>query len=159
MGAVMEVLVEPVVRHQTELTELLSALVAFRDGDSSVRLPMTWSGVPGKIADVFNEIAELNQRMTQELVRLRESVGKEGRLTQRGAVAEARGSWQRSLEAVNDLIDDLVHPISETSRVIGAVAQGDLSQTTALEVEDRPLKGEFLRTARTINKMVQQLGS
>ena len=60
---------------------------------------------------------------------------------------------------MNELIDDLVHPTSETARVIGAVAQGDLSQNMALEIDDRPLQGEFLRTARTINKMVQQLGS
>src|SRR5207248_11795778 len=62
-------------------------------------------------------------------------------------------------DSVNDLIDDLVHPTSETARVIGAVAQGDLSQTMALEVDDRPLQGEFLRTAKIVNKMVDQLGS
>src|SRR6185369_3446270 len=61
--------------------------------------------------------------------------------------------------SVNALISDLVHPTSETARVIGAVAQGDLSQTMALEVDDRPLQGEFLRTARTINTMVEQLGA
>src|SRR4029079_6859254 len=64
-----------------------------------------------------------------------------------------------SVESVNELIGDLVHPTSETARVIGAVAQGDLSQTMALEVDDRPLQGEFLLTARTINKMVDQLSS
>ena len=63
------------------------------------------------------------------------------------------------MDSVNDLIDDLVHPTSETARVIGAVAQGDLSQTMALEIEDRPLQGEFLRTAKIVNKMVDQLGS
>ena len=45
------------------------------------------------------------------------------------------------------------------ARVIGAVAQGDLSQTRAIEIEGRPLKGEFLRTARTVNTMVNQLSS
>ena len=39
------------------------------------------------------------------------------------------------------------------------MAQGDLSQTMALEIDDRPLQGEFLRTAKTVNKMVDQLGS
>src|ERR1043165_8518229 len=146
-------------RRASEMAPLLSALCALRDGDASVRLPAEWTGVPGKVADVFNEIAELNQRMMQELVRLSTTVGKEGRLTQRGALVGARGSWQRSVDAVNELIDDLVHPISETARVIGAVAQGNLSQTMALEIEERPLKGEFFRTAKTINKMVQQLGS
>src|SRR5262245_48069050 len=158
----MDTTVEPApqtVRRDAEMSTLLAALCALRDGDSTVRLPAEWTGVPGKVADVFNEIAELNQRMTQELERLSTAVGKEGRLTQRGSLVEARGSWRRSIGAVNELIDDLVHPISETARVIGAVAQGNLSQTMALEIEDRPLKGEFLRTAKTINTMVRQLGS
>ena len=72
---------------------------------------------------------------------------------------DVSGFWRESVDSVNDLIDDLVHPTSETARVIGAVAQGDLSQTMALEIQDRPLQGEFLRTAKTINKMVEQLGS
>src|SRR5882724_6393305 len=45
------------------------------------------------------------------------------------------------------------------ARVIGAVAKGDLSQSVALEIQGRPLKGEFLRIARTVNTMVNQLGS
>src|SRR5439155_1086774 len=53
----------------------------------------------------------------------------------------------------------LVHPTRETARVIGAVAQGDLSQTMALEIDERPLEGEFLKTAKLVNKMVDQLGS
>src|SRR5205823_1968844 len=64
-----------------------------------------------------------------------------------------------SVDSVNELIADLVHPSSETARVIGAVARGDLSQTMALEVDGRPLEGEFLRTAKTVNKMVDQLSS
>src|SRR5256884_4662305 len=56
------------------------------------------------------------------------------------------------------LIDDLVHPTMEVARVIGAFAQGDLTNTMALHIEGRPLEGEFLRTATTINAMIQQLG-
>src|SRR5205085_2171951 len=47
----------------------------------------------------------------------------------------------------------------EMARVIGAVAKGDLGQTVAIEIEGRPLQGEFLRTAKTVNTMVAQLGS
>src|SRR5205085_1238375 len=41
----------------------------------------------------------------------------------------------------------------------GAVAKGDLSQTMSLEIEGRPLEGEVLRTAKTGNTMVDQLGA
>src|SRR5205814_1913544 len=80
-------------------------------------------------------------------------------LNQRATLGDLSGSWTESVASVNALIDDLVHPTSETARVIGAVAQGDLSQTMALETDDRPLQGEFLRTAKIVNRMVDQLGS
>jgi methyl-accepting chemotaxis protein len=137
----------------------LSALTALRKGDLSVRLPLDWTGVAGKVADTFNEVIELNERTANELKRISIVVGREGKINERASVAAVSGCWKNSLDCVNTLIGDLVHPTSETRRVIGAVAQGDLSQSVALEIGDRQLQGEFLRTARTINKMVDQLGS
>jgi HAMP domain-containing protein/signal transduction histidine kinase/DNA-binding response OmpR family regulator len=144
---------------EMQMTALLGALTALKRGDSTVRLPGDWSGLAGKVAETFNEVVELNERTADELVRLSKSVGKAGKLRQRASLGDVRGFWKVNVDNVNELIDDLVHPTSETARVIGAVAQGDLSQTMALEVDDRPLQGEFLRTAKTINKMVDQLGS
>jgi HAMP domain-containing protein/signal transduction histidine kinase/CheY-like chemotaxis protein len=138
---------------------LLNALTALKYGDFSVRLPLDWVGVAGKTADTFNEVVTLNQRMAGELVRLRQSVGREGRINQRASLGEVEGAWRESVELINDLIADLVQPTSEMARVIGAVALGDLSQTMAIEIEGRSLQGEFLRTARTVNTMVNQLSS
>src|SRR5271165_4253370 len=138
---------------------LLNALATLKSGDFSVRLPLDWIGIAGKVADTFNEVVALNQRMSRELGRLRESVGREGRINQRASLGEVDGTWAESVELVNDLVADLVRPTSEMARVIGAVAQGDLSQTMAIEIEGRPLKGEFLSTACTVNTMVNQLSS
>src|SRR5262249_35594045 len=130
-----------------------------KKGDFSVRLPLDWTGVAGKVADTFNDVMELNERMANELERISRVVGKEGRINQRASLGDVKGAWEDSITSVNALIGDLVHPTSETARVIGAVAQGDLSQTMALDTDGRQLQGEFLRTATTINKMVDQLGS
>ncbi len=145
----------------TELdkVELLKVLLAFRRGDFSVRLAPNLSGLDGKIADAFNDVIEINQKLAQELERINFTVGTEGRLSQRAGIGDLSGSWKDSVENVNNLITNLVHPTSETARVIGAVAKGDLSQTMAVDHEGRPLKGEFLRTAKTVNTMVEQLGS
>src|SRR5947209_715959 len=153
--AAVEELTSPAI----DMTALLSALTALKKGDFSTRLPLEWTGVAGKVADTFNDVIELNQRMALELERLSRVVGKEGKIAQRASLGDVTGSWASSISYVNDLIDDLVHPTRETARVIGAVAQGDLSQTMALEIDDRPLEGEFLRTAKLVNKMVDQLGS
>jgi methyl-accepting chemotaxis protein len=143
-----------------DASALLGALVAFRDGDFSVRLPVDRTGVAGKIADTLNEIIRRNERMAGELARISNAVGKEGKITQRASLdGSATGDWSECIQSVNDLIGDLMQPSTEIARVIGAVAKGDLSQTMALEVDGRTLRGEFLHTARVVNTMVEQLNS
>ena len=65
------------------LEELLRALQAMQAGDFSVRLPGSQTGILGKIADTFNDIVSTNQRMAQQLERVGEVVGKEGKTRQR----------------------------------------------------------------------------
>src|ERR1700729_2587943 len=146
-------------REVGETKVLLKALTSLKHGDFSVRLPLDWVGIAGKTADTFNEVVTLNQRMARELVRLRQSVGREGRINQRASLGEVGGTWAESVELINDLIADLVQPTSEMARVIGPTAQGDASQTMASEIDGGSLRGEFLRTARTVNTMVNQLSS
>ncbi len=146
--------IEPTISSQ-----LLDGLIALREGDFSHRLPTDLTGVDGKLADTFNDVIAMNRRMAEELARISRVVGTEGRLSARASVGDVRGSWAASIDSVNALIADLVHPTTETARVIGAVAKGDLSQTMALEVDGRPLQGEFRKTAVTVNTMVDQLGS
>jgi methyl-accepting chemotaxis protein len=110
--------------------QLLSALDAFKKGDFSVRLTES-AGVAGKVAEAFNEVVELNERLVGELERISQVVGKAGRLNQRATLGDVGGSWADAISSVNALISNLVHPTVETSRVIGAVAKGDLSQTMA----------------------------
>src|SRR5881396_593646 len=139
--------------------KLLEVLTALRHGNFAPRLPLRWTGVAGKIADTVNEVMDTNQRMARELERLARVVGKEGKINHRASVSDFSGLWAASIESVNTLVGDLVHPTSEVARVIGAVARGDLSQTMALDFDGRSLQGEFLRTAKTVNRMVEQLGA
>ena len=136
---------------------LLMAMVAFRDGDFSVRLPTDWLGANARIAEAFNQTIAQKQRISSEVTRLSETVGKEGRLKQRMSLPGAIGGWAKDSESINTLIDDLVRPTTEIARTIGAVAKGDLGQSMELEVDGRTLKGEFLRSAKLVNTMIEQL--
>jgi signal transduction histidine kinase/CheY-like chemotaxis protein/HAMP domain-containing protein len=138
---------------------LLQVLTAYRNGDFSVRMPSTWTGLAGKVADVLNEVIGESQRFAWELQRLARTVGKEGRINQRLFTGDARGEWAESRRAVDDLVEDLVSPHVEVAQVIEAVARGDLSQTVPMDVEGRPLQGQFAGTARTVNRMVSQLSA
>ena len=141
-----------------DLSVILGALHTMRDGNFSVRLPGSWTGLPGKIADAFNEIVAANQQMTEELRRVGQVVGKEGKTRERTRFHESRGAWGEMELSVNALVEDLLRPTAEVTRAIGAVAQGNLTQTVRLDVDGRPLEGEFLRSANIVNTMIQQLG-
>jgi len=139
--------------------QLLATLGAMRDGDFSARLPSDWTGLDGKVADTVNQIASRMERSNVNLLRLRHAVGEEGQLGERLAVGDSVGGWAERIEAINVLVDDLSLPTEEMGRVIGAVAKGDLSQSMPLEVRGRPLRGEYLSTAKLVNGMVGQLGA
>ena len=143
--------------HPTDLHELQQAMEAMRAGDFSVRLPAGRDGPLGRIAVLFNEIVGANQNMAQQLERIGKSVGEQGRTRQRVKFGISTATWGDMESSVNGLIDDLVWPTTEVTRVIGAVAQGDLLQTVRLDVDGRPLKGEFLRAATIVNTMIKQL--
>ncbi|HEY5661165.1 MAG TPA: HAMP domain-containing protein [Gaiellaceae bacterium] len=138
---------------------MLDALRAARDGDVDVRLDGRKSGVMGDVAKAFNQLAERRERLTEELDRVAKVVGREGRLTARVDVKGAKGSWRRSQDSVNSMIDDLVRPTVEVSRVLNAVAEGDLSQKMTMQIDGRPVKGEFRRIGTTVNTMLDQLSS
>jgi CheY-like chemotaxis protein/signal transduction histidine kinase/HAMP domain-containing protein len=140
------------------LGTILQSLQTMKEGDFSVRLPVTWTGLAGKIADNFNEIVAANEQMTSELKRVGQAVGKEGKTRERLRIEHRRGEWDDIEVSVNTLVEDLLWPTTEVTRAIAAVAQGNLTQTVRLDVDGRPLEGEFLRSADIVNTMIQQLG-
>ena len=137
---------------KVEAEVLLGVLAQARAGDFAARMPLHWTGVAGKVADSVNEILASNQALGVELERVSRVVGKEGRLSQRVSFHGTDQVWAGCLESVNSLIEDLVRPSNEMQRVIGAVADGDLSKKVSVDVQ-----GEMLELKNTINGMVDQL--
>ncbi|MGW2649096.1 HAMP domain-containing protein [Streptomyces sp. NPDC001393] len=147
------------------LNRLLAALVSMRDGNFRKRLTVSGDGVMSEIAAVFNEVADRNLHLTGELSRVRRMVGREGKLTERLEKGACEGSWASAIDASNALVDDLVWPVSEVSRVLTGVAEGDLLLRMELRTQaldggtGHPLRGEFLKVGRTVNNLVDQLST
>jgi HAMP domain-containing protein/CheY-like chemotaxis protein/signal transduction histidine kinase len=139
------------------LSLLLQGLQAVRGGDFSARLPTDQIGLPGKIADAFNDIVSANERMAQQLESVGQIVGREGKTRRRVRLGVTSGAWGEMEGSVNALMDDLLWPTTAVTHAIAAVAQGDLLQTVPLDVDGRPLQGEFLRSAKIVNAMIKQL--
>src|SRR5215213_3591354 len=139
------------------LGEFLHVLQRMRVGDFSVRMAGDRVGIVGKIADTFNDIVAANERIAQQLEHVGQVVGREGKTRQRVKVGLSAGAWADMEGSVNTLIDDLLWPTREVTRAVAAVAQGDLLQTVQLDIDGRPLGGEFLQSANIVNTMIKQL--
>jgi signal transduction histidine kinase/HAMP domain-containing protein len=142
----------PALGEHVDARIVLDVLSRLQDGDFTARMPSDLTGVAGKVADGLNEVIRANEHFTAELVRVSAVVGKQGNLSQRVAASGSTQRWSRSITAVNALIDDLVRPTIEMQRVIGAVADGDLSKKVSADGS-----GEILQLKNTINAMVDQL--
>ncbi|MES2776027.1 MAG: HAMP domain-containing protein [Bacteroidota bacterium] len=137
--------------------ELFKVLTEVKNGNFNVRMPIDLTGLDGKICDTLNEIISLNERMMQEFTKAGNTIGKQGKLTQRIEVPSAKGSWSTGVDSLNILISDLVHPTIEIAHVISSVAKGNLYQEMPMEIGGHTLQGEFARIAKEVNDMVKQL--
>jgi methyl-accepting chemotaxis protein len=144
---------------EDDLQPLLDALRAAAHGERAVRLDTRRKGMLGQVARAFNELSQVREKTTDEIVRVATVIGREGRLTERAQLGAAEGTWKAQIDSVNLMIEDLVRPTTEVARVLDAVAEGDLAQKMQLKIEGRPVKGEFLRIGTTVNAMVAQLSS
>ncbi len=142
-----------------DMQRLLVGLQRLHDGDFSVRLRLRQGGKAQQIAQIFNSLARRNQGLAHEFGRVANLVGRQGRIAERASLKGMQGMWASMIEAQNSAVDDLVHTILEISRVIRAVASGDLSQTVPYDVAGRPVKGDLVRVGRAVNTMVDQLRS
>ena len=140
-----------------DLKELLSVLTEVKNGNLKARMPYDNVGLSGKICDTLNEIISLNEGMMHEFTRAGNTIGKQGKLTQRIELPSTKGEWMTGVNSLNVLISDLVHPTIEIAHVISSVAKGNLSQEMPEEIGDHKLEGEFLRIAKEVNYMVKQL--
>jgi HAMP domain-containing protein/signal transduction histidine kinase/CheY-like chemotaxis protein len=144
---------------RAEVEHMVEVLKAVKQGDFTIRVDHEKHGVLSRAGELLNDIIGLNEHLSSELLRVGKIVGQEGKMHERASVGPTRGAWATGLASVNQLIADLVAPTNEVARVITAVARGDLSQKMILEIDGRPVRGEFLRIGTTVNSMVDQLNS
>ncbi|MGI5380834.1 HAMP domain-containing protein [Streptomyces sp. CA-251387] len=141
----------------SDLRPLLAAMTALRDGDFRSRLPVQGEGVVNELSAIFNQIVDRNEHFTQELARVRREIVRQGRLDERLSASPGQGAWTGSVVAANTLLDALVVPMANATRVLDAVAGGDLTQRVDLHDGNRQLRGDMRRLGRGVNHMVDQL--
>ncbi|WP_119730013.1 HAMP domain-containing protein [Thermomonospora amylolytica] len=140
-----------------DLAPLLKALAAVRDGKFNADLDLPVDGAVADALAMVEEIRDNGAHLSSELARVRRELGREGHLRERLTPPVARGGWATAVEDANAIIDKLTDLSTGMARVVEAVAAGDLSQRVELRLRGRPMRGEVLRMARSVNRMVEQL--
>ncbi len=114
--------------NMADQAKLLAALRGIRAGDFGARLPLDWTGVPGTIAEVFNDVVELNQRLSAELERLTGTVGRaEGKPERSASLGSASGGWATSIESINEVVDGLAHSYARVNTQLTELTQTHVS--------------------------------
>ncbi|MET8225075.1 HAMP domain-containing protein [Streptomyces sp. NPDC005301] len=140
----------------SDLRPLLAALTAVRDGYFT-KVPETGHGLVAELSTAFNQVMDRNMHFNTEVQRVRRELVRHGRLDERLSASPGQGSWTSRVDDVNQLLDALVAPAANATRVLDAVAGGDLTQRVDLHDGNRQLRGDLRRLGRAVNKMVDQL--
>ncbi|MFC4471242.1 HAMP domain-containing protein [Streptomyces xiangluensis] len=131
-------------------------MTAARDGDFT-KVPETGQGLVAELNTVFNQIMGRDAHFNSEVQRVRRELVRHGRLDERLSASPGQGQWTSRVDDVNQLLDALVAPAANATRVLDAVAGGDLTQRVDLHDGNRQLRGDLRRLGRAVNKMVDQL--
>jgi signal transduction histidine kinase/ActR/RegA family two-component response regulator len=145
---------------EAELRPVLSVLRSLCDGDFTARVELRQDTVPGihtDIADTVNHLATRTEHLATELLRVRTDVVRRGQTDARLTASPGQGKWTDSVHAVNTLLETVLGSRAEATRVLAAVADGDLSRRVDLHEGGSALRGELRRLGRTVNRMTDQL--
>ncbi|GAA4801687.1 hypothetical protein GCM10023220_33110 [Streptomyces ziwulingensis] len=140
----------------SELRFLLAAMTAARDGDFA-KVPEGGQGIVAELAAVHNQIMDRNLHFNGEVRRVGRELVRHGRLDERLSASPGQGCWTSRVNDVNQLLDVLVAPAANATRVLNAVAGGDLTQRVDLHDGSRQLRGDLRDLGRAVNTMVDQL--
>ncbi|WP_374119314.1 HAMP domain-containing protein [Streptomyces odontomachi] len=127
---------------------------AVASGDLSQKVTVRARGEVAQLADTINQMTETLRTFADEVTRVANEVGAEGRLGGQANVPGAAGTWKDLTDSVNTVFRNLTTQVRDIAAVTTAVANGDLSQKVTVDVA-----GEMLELKNTVNTMVDQLSS
>ncbi|MFD2687783.1 HAMP domain-containing protein [Streptomyces phyllanthi] len=127
---------------------------AVANGDLSQKVTVSARGEVAQLAETINQMTETLRTFADEVTRVANEVGGEGRLGGQANVPGAAGTWKDLTDSVNTVFRNLTTQVRDIAQVTTAVANGDLSQKVTVDVA-----GEMLELKNTVNTMVDQLSA
>ena len=125
---------------------------AVANGDLSKKITVEAKGEILELKDTINAMVEQLRTFAAEVTRVAREVGTEGQLGGQARVPGVSGTWKDLTDNVNLMASNLTDQVRGISKVVTAVANGDLTKKLVLVA-----KGEIAALADTINNMTDTL--
>ncbi|WP_187262432.1 HAMP domain-containing protein [Pontibacter beigongshangensis] len=138
----------------TQVRGIVKVVTAVSKGDLTQKLTLEARGEVAELADTINTMVVDLNRLAGEVSRVARVAGVEGKLTERATLQGVGGSWKELVDTLNDLLESIVTPVLEVSRVVRAISEGDLTQKVEAQTA-----GDILDMANALNLAVDNLNA
>jgi HAMP domain-containing protein len=135
-----------------QVRNIAQVTTAVAQGDLSKKIDVDARGEILQLKQTFNTMVGQLSAFADEVTRVAREVGTEGRLGGQAEVEGVSGTWKRLTESVNGLASNLTTQVRAIAGVASAVAEGDLTQSIAVDA-----RGEVAELKDNINLMVANL--
>jgi methyl-accepting chemotaxis protein len=138
----------------TQVRGIVKVVTAVSKGDLTQKLTLEAKGEIAELAETINTMVVDLNRLAGEVSRVARVAGVEGKLTERATLQGVGGSWKELVDTLNDLLESIVTPVLEVSRVVRAISEGDLTQKV-----EAVTAGDILDMANALNLAVDNLNA
>jgi methyl-accepting chemotaxis protein len=133
---------------------IIKIVTAVSKGDLTQKLILEARGEVADLAATINSMVDDLNRLAGEVSRVARVAGVEGKLTERATVHGVGGSWKELVDTLNDLLESIVTPVLEVSRIVRAISEGDLTQKVEIHTA-----GDILSMSNALNMAVDNLNT
>ena len=120
-------------------------------GDIPPKITDTYNGDFNTIKNNLNTCIDAVNALVTDANMLSQAAV-EGKLETRADASQHQGDFQRIVKGVNDTLDNVVGPINDVRRVMGALEVGDMTQTIT-----KSYQGDFDLLKQAINNTISKL--
>jgi len=125
---------------------------AIANGDLSQKITVEAFGEIAELKEILNSMVDNLNGLTEEVARVAQVAGREGKLSERAEVEGVAGSWKDIVDTLNNLIDSIATPVQELIRIAVALSEGDITQRMEIET-----KGDVKSLSDALNKSFDNL--
>jgi methyl-accepting chemotaxis protein len=120
-------------------------------GDIPTKITDSYNGDFNTLKNNLNTCIEAVNNLVADAAMLAQAAV-EGKLETRAEASKHQGDFQRVVKGVNDTLDNVVGPINDVRRVMGAMESGDMTQTIT-----KHYQGDFDALKQAINNTIGRL--